>query len=65
MRIERFPLGPLWTNGYLVVGDEGRAFFVDPGGDPEEVIERLRRDALSLEEMSEREDTEDDEEPDV
>ena len=48
MRIERFPLGPLWTNGYLFVGDEGRAFFVDPGGDPEEVIERLRRDALSL-----------------
>ncbi len=49
MRIERFPLGPLWTNGYLFSDDDGRAFFVDPGGDPEEVIVRLRRDALSLE----------------
>ncbi len=49
MRVERFPLGPLWTNGYLFIDDEGRAFFVDPGGDPDEVIARLLRDALSLE----------------
>ncbi|MFA5674384.1 MAG: MBL fold metallo-hydrolase, partial [Thermovirgaceae bacterium] len=31
MLLERFPLGPLWTNGYLVWDDQGKGFFVDPG----------------------------------
>jgi glyoxylase-like metal-dependent hydrolase (beta-lactamase superfamily II) len=44
----RFPLGALWTNGYLFYDGEGAAFFVDPGGDPEEVLEYLKRDQLTL-----------------
>ena len=49
MKYKRFPLGPLWANGYLVWDDEGRAFFVDPGGDPEEVIEFMEKNGIQLE----------------
>ncbi len=38
MRWRRFPLGSLWTNGYLVSDAAGRSFFVDPGGDPSEIL---------------------------
>ncbi len=41
MRWRRFPLGALWTNGYLVSDGAGHGFFVDPGGDPAEVCEAL------------------------
>ncbi|HQF91222.1 MAG TPA: MBL fold metallo-hydrolase, partial [Synergistaceae bacterium] len=37
----RFPLGALWTNGYLVSDGAGHGFFVDPGGDPAEVCGAL------------------------
>ncbi|GAB6280813.1 MAG: MBL fold metallo-hydrolase [Thermovirga sp.] len=49
MNIERFPLGSLWTNGYLVYDDSGVGFFVDPGGDTEEVIAVIDRKGIMLE----------------
>ena len=50
---KRFPLGGLWTNGYLFFGgtadsDEKTAFFVDPGGDVREVLEYLEERRLTL-----------------
>ena len=33
MQYKRFPLGALWTNGYLFWDEDGEAFFIDPGGD--------------------------------
>jgi len=48
----RFPLGSLWTNGYLVSDETGHGFFVDPGGDPSEVLTALEapeRRIVSLE----------------
>ncbi|MDR2162246.1 MAG: MBL fold metallo-hydrolase [Desulfovibrio sp.] len=42
-----FPLGPLETNCYLV-HDNSRAFIIDVGGDPAEVIAYLREHNLSL-----------------
>ena len=50
---KRFPLGGLWTNGYLFfdgAADEGKktAFFVDPGGDVQEVLEYIERHSLTL-----------------
>lgn len=49
MDMKRFPLGPLWTNGYLLWGEEGRAFFVDPGGDVGDVLHFLEEKKLTLE----------------
>lgn len=48
MEIHRFPLGPLWTNGYLVWDKQGCAAMVDPGGDPSEVVAFIREQGLSL-----------------
>lgn len=49
MNYKRFPLGALWTNGYLFWDDESHeAFFVDPGGDTTEVSEFLREHGLKL-----------------
>lgn len=48
MRYKRFPLGGLWTNGYLFWDDEGNSFFVDPGGDAAGVLEFIRANELSL-----------------
>ena len=49
MNIKRFPLGPLWTNGYLVWDSDGRGFFVDPGGPMGEVIEFIKNANIGLE----------------
>lgn len=49
MKIERFPLGALWTNGYLVYDSSGTGFFADPGGDPEEVIIAINARKIRLE----------------
>ena len=48
MRYKRFPLGGLWTNGYLFWDEGGEAFFVDPGGDATEVLEFIRGHGLNL-----------------
>ena len=48
VRYRRFPLGGLWTNGYLFWDEGGEAFFVDPGGDAREVLEFVRDKGLSL-----------------
>ena len=61
---KRFPLGGLWTNGYLFYADESakpeggggsgkkqktkEAFFIDPGGDAQDVIEYLSQNNLKL-----------------
>ncbi|MCF7934928.1 MAG: MBL fold metallo-hydrolase [Synergistales bacterium] len=49
MNIRRFPLGPLWTNGYLLWDDGRKACFIDPGGDPEEVLMLIGEEDLALE----------------
>ena len=48
MRFRRFPLGALWTNGYLFWDEGGEAFFIDPGGDAVEVLDFLKEHNLSL-----------------
>ncbi|MBQ3654128.1 MAG: MBL fold metallo-hydrolase [Synergistaceae bacterium] len=49
MNYKRFPLGALWTNGYLFWDDESReAFFVDPGGDTTDVRDFLTAHGLKL-----------------
>lgn len=48
MFYRRFPLGPLWTNGYLFRDSEGNSFFVDPGGDPTDVIQYMDKEGLKL-----------------
>jgi glyoxylase-like metal-dependent hydrolase (beta-lactamase superfamily II) len=48
MRYERFPLGNLWTNGYLFCGEGKEAFFVDPGGDVSDVLDHIARQNLTL-----------------
>ena len=40
MNITTFPLGPLQTNGY-VLEHEGRAVAIDPGGNPQPMIDRI------------------------
>lgn len=47
MRIRIFALGPLQTNGYLL-SHGSEAVFVDPGGDPAEVLDVLRDEKLTL-----------------
>ena len=42
MKYKRFPLGPLWTNSYLVWDASGDAFLVDPAGDTEEMLSFAR-----------------------
>ena len=49
MNYKRFPLGALWTNGYLFWDDEAHeAFFVDPGGDTKDVRDFLTDHGLKL-----------------
>ncbi|MBN1332933.1 MAG: MBL fold metallo-hydrolase [Synergistales bacterium] len=48
MFYKRFPLGPLWTNGYLFWDSDRYSFFVDPGGDPIDVIQYIKNHGLKL-----------------
>lgn len=48
MKYRRFPLGGLWTNGYLFYDDADDAFFIDPGGDVGEVVEYMKSHGLTL-----------------
>jgi len=41
-KVETFPLGPLETNAYLLIGeDERRAVVIDPGCEPEPLLRRV------------------------
>ncbi len=46
--IQTFALGPLETNCYLYT-DEACGFVIDPGGDPQAVVDTLTKDGLRLE----------------
>ena len=49
MNYKRFSLGALYTNGYLFWDDETHdAFFVDPGGDTQEVRDFMDANSLNL-----------------
>lgn len=48
MNYHRIPLGPLWTNSFTFWDDQKRAFIVDPGGDPGDVITFLTEQGLDL-----------------
>ncbi|MDR3355179.1 MAG: MBL fold metallo-hydrolase [Synergistaceae bacterium] len=48
MELKRFPLGPLWTNCYVVSGRSGDAVVADPGGPTDEVKAYLREKGLKL-----------------
>lgn len=42
LKIERFALGALETNAYLILTeDEKRGVIIDPGMDPEPLLERI------------------------
>ena len=49
MFLERLPLGALWTNGYLVWDDQGTGFFIDPGGDPQDILSLVDKRGVDLE----------------
>ncbi|MBQ3764945.1 MAG: MBL fold metallo-hydrolase [Synergistaceae bacterium] len=49
MNYKRFPLGALWTNGYLFWDEETKAaFFIDPGGNTKDVIDFINKNSLNL-----------------
>ncbi len=47
MRISTFPLGPLETNCYLIDNEE-EAVVIDPGGDPQAILDFLAEQNLGL-----------------
>ncbi len=49
MFLERLPLGALWTNGYLVWDAQGVGFFIDPGGDPQDILSLVDNRGVELE----------------
>lgn len=49
MEYKRFPLGALWTNGYLFWdNDTHDAFFIDPGGNMDDVKDFIADNNLNL-----------------
>ena len=49
MKVLCMPVGPLQANCYLVWEDDRVACAVDPGGEPERIAQRVRKEGLSLE----------------
>lgn len=49
MNYKRFPLGSLWTNGFLFWDNQKIGFFVDPGGDPADIISFMQENDIHLE----------------
>jgi hydroxyacylglutathione hydrolase len=47
--IEKFVLGPLDTNAYLVVNEKNHAFLVDPSDDPSEIVNFINANRIELE----------------
>jgi hydroxyacylglutathione hydrolase len=48
MNYKRIPLGPIWTNSYILDNGSGSAVCVDVGGDPADVLGYLRNEKLQL-----------------
>ncbi len=48
MNYKRFPLGPLWTNCYVLDDGKGVAFCVDPGWEPSEILSYIKSEKLQL-----------------
>ena len=49
MHYKRFPLGALWTNGYLFWDEATKdAFFIDPGGNTDDVASFMAGNGLTL-----------------
>lgn len=48
MNHKRIPLGPLWTNSYIIDDGRGTALCIDAGGDPGDVLKYLKEQKLSL-----------------
>ncbi|MDR1133648.1 MAG: MBL fold metallo-hydrolase [Synergistaceae bacterium] len=48
MKIERFPVGELWTNCYVVSNEQKDAVVVDPGGPMKDVISYIERNGLRV-----------------
>ncbi len=49
MNIQRFPLGEIWTNCYIVWDSNGKGFIVDPGGYAECVAKFIRDNHIEVE----------------
>ena len=49
MNYKRIPLGPLWTNSYVIDDGTGTALCADVGGEPDDVAAYLKREKLRLE----------------
>jgi len=47
--IEKFVLGPLDTNAYLVVNENNKAFVVDPSDEPSEIVNFMHSNKIILE----------------
>jgi glyoxylase-like metal-dependent hydrolase (beta-lactamase superfamily II) len=48
MKIERFQVGDLWTNCYVISNEQRDAVVVDPGGPMKEVISYIERSGLRV-----------------
>ena len=48
MNIQRFPLGEIWTNCYIVWDDNNTGFITDPGGYAESVADFVRDNNLEI-----------------
>jgi glyoxylase-like metal-dependent hydrolase (beta-lactamase superfamily II) len=48
MKIERFPVGALWTNCYVVSNEQKDAVVFDPGGPMKDVISYIERNGLRV-----------------
>ena len=48
MKIERFQVGELWTNCYVVSNEQKDAIVVDPGGPMKDVISYIERNGLRI-----------------
>lgn len=49
LQVRALPLGPIGTNCYVVTVGGERAIVIDPGADPEQVLEAVRTEHLQVE----------------
>lgn len=48
MAVMSLAVGPLFTNCYIVAGENHEALIIDPGGDADEIIESVQRQGLRI-----------------